>query len=83
MYPLNDDVIAGVKIAQEIRMLFVVFVCFSIQGNFAAEKCIICKKMLKGKQMYIVTLYIVLILKHAMKSVIHSVEKYVERAGKP
>ena len=45
VYPLNDDyVIAGVKMAREIRMLLVVCVCILIQGNVAADKCVVLQK---------------------------------------
>ena len=50
MYPLNDgNAIAGVKMAREIRMFLVVCVCFLIQANFAADKCVVCGKNVKGK----------------------------------
>ena len=50
MYPLNDDnAIAGVKMAREIRIFLVVCVCFLIQANFAAYKYVVCGKNVKGK----------------------------------
>ena len=82
MYPLNDDnAIAGVKMAHEIRMFLVVCVCFLIQANFAAYKYVVCGKMLKGNQMHVAMLYIALNFNHFLESVIHPVQKYVGGAG--
>ena len=35
--------------AREIRMLLVVCVCILIQGNVAADKCVVCRKNVRGK----------------------------------
>ena len=39
--------------------------------------------MLKGKQIHAAMIYIALMLKHVLESVIHPVERYVGGAGRP
>ena len=79
MYPLNDDnAIAGVKMAREIRMFLLVCVCFLIQANFAAYEYVVCGKNVKGK---LDARFDALNFNHVLESVIHPVQKYVGGAG--
>ena len=52
MNPLDEDsLIAVIKMAREIRirmLAMLVFVFLFIQVNFAHDKCIVCKKNVKG-----------------------------------
>ena len=41
------------------------------------------KKMLNVKQLHAAMLYIALMLKHVLESVIHPLERYVGGAGRP
>ena len=84
MYPLNDDnAIAGVKMAREIRMFLLVCICFLIQANFAAYKYVVCGKYVNGKSdaRFDALYRSESNFNHVLESVIHPVQKYVGGAG--
>ena len=82
MYPLNDDnAIAGVKMAREIRMFLVICVCFLIQANFAAYKYVVCGKNVKGKSDGRWDALYRSEFQSCLESVIYPVQKYVGGAG--
>ena len=56
-------------------MLLEVCVCFLFKQISLQQNASFAEKMLKGKQMHVAMLYISLILKHVLESVIHPVEK--------